>query len=165
MAHWMESSREGDIMTFRDRNEGGTEVRLHAPTGRLLEARAGSSNEYVMSLRFEEGAFGRLSQELARLTADFTNRYVPNRGFDSWVSYVLTEVTASPLAQQLFERFGGGRAGTNSSPTISAAQSLVSLVKAAREIVRQENSGQVFDPLKRLFGPESDEDETEDFDV
>ena len=167
MAHWMDSSLKDGVLTLSQNNEEGQqEIRIDAATGRLLQASA-SSNErsaFALQLHLEEGLLDGLLKEIATVTADHPNRYVTNRGFSSWASFLLSDVMKPPLLEMYFDGDDDDtspeRSSTNSAAVPSQIKTRLAL---ARELLGQQDVGDILDPLSRILGPKTNKDDETDF--
>ncbi len=141
---------QGKLVLTRTNREDNTSlyVSADATTGRLLHAHA-AAPEGTLSIRAEEGAFARLLNEIAAVSAKHPNDYVPDHGASSFLAFMAADIVepdnsllikwldsekedAAPESNQQFRRFFGA-------------------LKQARGFLREKDFASVFEPLNNLW--------------
>jgi TPR repeat protein len=167
MASWMASSFTNGVLTLSDVADGDSqEIRMDAATGRLLQYASSSGGSTALGFQFrsEEGALARVFKEIAAATADHPNRYVTNRGFGSWFSFIAADVLQPPLLERVLDWVKDETAPNDPcADPASASLPINTTLALVREIFGSRSLDAVFDPLNRIFAAQPEEDDEEDF--
>jgi hypothetical protein len=139
------------------------DLKVDAATGRLINHTI-SSEQWKGRAHPEAGAFARLVREIATATINHTNEYVANRGFSSWLSFLITDLVESPLLTEpsILRFLEQTLPEDQRGDVLERFDRIKPLLNLAVGAPKQ-NLASIFEPLNQLTGPKPAEDDEDQF--